>query len=336
MIFLGIYLAGSVLAALAPNIWYLMAGRLVQGIGASVGMTVSRAIVRDQFTGAQSARIMNMIGIMLAIGPAVAPTVGGLALVAFGWQSIFVMMVGFGITAVGVVLLAMPETVTPDPSHFRPGSLVRSYLEILGNQHFVSAALTIACSVGSLYALATILPFLLIDQVGLTPAEYGIGMLAQSGSYLTGSIVFRQLLRRWSALQLVVPGLVFIGVAATMVFLSSVYLPYSYLSIMVPVGFFAFGIAFVLPHLTTVALTPFPHIAGSASAAMGFAQMGSGLVTGMISAMIGVPALSFRYIVPLMGLVSIASYIWHVRVNAEAERDLVEASVADPLVQPGE
>lgn len=68
LIFMAIYLAGSLMAAFAPSIPVLLAGRLVQGIGASVGMTVARAIVRDQFTGTTAARIMNMIGMMLALG----------------------------------------------------------------------------------------------------------------------------------------------------------------------------------------------------------------------------------------------------------------------------
>ena len=80
LLFMAIYLAGSLMSAFAPTVEILLAGRLVQGIGASVGMTVARAIVRDQFTGVEAARIMNMIGMMLAIGPAISPTLGGICL----------------------------------------------------------------------------------------------------------------------------------------------------------------------------------------------------------------------------------------------------------------
>ena len=336
MVFLSIFLAGSLMAALAPNVWVLMAGRLVQGIGSSVGMTVSRAIVRDQFTGAQSARIMNMIGIMLAIGPAVAPTIGGLSLVALGWQSIFVIMIGFGITAIGVVLLFMPETTIPDPGRLHPVLLARSYRAILSNGHFVSAALTIACSIGALYALATILPFILIHQVGMTPAEYGIGMLAQTGSFLSGSLLFRYLLGRYQAQQLVLPGLVIIGLASIGIFLSAEFIPLSYISIMIPVGFYAFGIAFVIPHLTTVALAPFAHSAGAASAVMGFMQMGSGLVAGVVSALIGSPTLSYQFVLPGMGLIAISSYICHAALTRRAQEPELEPekSEDDQLVIP--
>lgn len=89
IVFLLIFLGGGLVAISAPTIEVLLFARLVQGIGASVGMTVARAVVRDQFTGAEASSIMNLIGIMLAVGPALGPTIGGLSLAAFGWKSVF-------------------------------------------------------------------------------------------------------------------------------------------------------------------------------------------------------------------------------------------------------
>lgn len=54
-----------------------MGARFLQGIGASAGIAISRALVRDLFTDDRSSRIMNLIGIILALGPALAPTIGG-------------------------------------------------------------------------------------------------------------------------------------------------------------------------------------------------------------------------------------------------------------------
>ena len=82
--FMMIYLIGSAMAAFAPTVGVLLAGRLIQGMGAAAGMTVSRAIVRDQFTGNKAAGIMNLIGMLLAIGPAFSPTIGAVMLGLFG------------------------------------------------------------------------------------------------------------------------------------------------------------------------------------------------------------------------------------------------------------
>ena len=98
--FMGVYCLASLAGLMAQDVGMLMAARFVQGVGASAGIAISRALVRDLFQGERSARIMNLIGIILAAGPAVAPTVGGLLLVAAGWRSVFVAMVGFGLAVV--------------------------------------------------------------------------------------------------------------------------------------------------------------------------------------------------------------------------------------------
>lgn len=321
LIFMSVYLLGSLMAAFAPSVGVLLAGRLVQGIGASVGMTVSRAIVRDQFTGTKAARIMNMVGMMLAIGPAVSPTLGGFALGLFGWQSIFFLMVGFALAACGAVYFCMSETTVPDPAKGHIGPILRGYGELAMSRRFVSATLVMAGAVGALYGQATMLPFVLIDRVGLTPTQFGVGMLMQSGFFFAGTVVVRLLMRKFTPDRLVPAGLSFIGVASIFIALASHLLETPiFLSVMGPVGLYAFGIAFVMPYMMTAAMEPFPHIAGSASAAMGFIQMGSGFLAGLIAAAIGMPLFAFGTIIPSMGLMAIGSYVWYRAVCSRQAR----------------
>ncbi|PDT41022.1 MULTISPECIES: multidrug effflux MFS transporter [Sinorhizobium] len=334
LIFMAIYLAGSLMATFAPSIAVLLAGRLVQGIGASVGMTVARAIVRDQFTGTSAARIMNMIGMMLALGPAVSPTLGGIALGLFGWQSIFLLMVGFALMACLTVHFFMAETVAPDRSkgHLRP--ILAAYRELLADSRFLSSTLVIAGAVGALYAWATMLPFVLISEVGLTPTEFGVGMLMQSGLFFSGTVTVRLLMRRFTPQALVPVGLSFIGASSLILAFAMQAMEPTFLSVMTPIGIYAFGIAFVMPYMMTAAMAPFPHIAGTASALMGFIQMGSGLLGGALAALVGAPALALGTIIPGFGLISMASYIWYrkaVRLRplaapAPAEAPLSEAA----------
>ncbi|KSV84764.1 MULTISPECIES: multidrug effflux MFS transporter [unclassified Sinorhizobium] len=335
LIFMAIYLVGSLMAAFAPSVAVLLAGRLVQGIGASVGMTVARAIVRDQFTGTEAARIMNMIGMMLALGPAVSPTLGGLALGLFGWQSIFFLMVGFAAMACLTVQFFMAETVTPDPAkgHLKP--ILAAYRRLVSDSRFVTSTLVIGGAVGALYAWATMLPFVLINEVGLTPTEFGVGMLMQSGLFFSGTVVVRLLMRRFTPQALVPAGLVFIGLASLILAYSMHALAPSFLSVMLPIGIYAFGIAFVMPYMMTAAMAPFPDIAGTASAMMGFVQMGSGLLGGAIAAAVGVPVLALGTIIPSFGLVSILSYVWY-RRTVRLKPLAAAVDREDPLLEAAE
>jgi len=326
--FMGIYLVGSLLSAFAPTVHVLILGRLIQGIGASAGMTVSRAIVRDQFTGDKAAGIMNMIGIMLAVGPALGPTIGSVALGLAGWRSIFLVMLGFSAIACLIAYFFLLETTVPDRNKARVGPLLAAYRQVLTDIRFVSATLVVGGSVGVLYTLATILPFILIDKVGLTPLQYGIGMLMQSGMYFAGSVVARPLLSRFSARQLIAPGLLMIGIASIAVVVSLEFVPLGFLSVMGPVAVFAFGIAFIMPYMMTAAIAPFPHVAGTASALMGFMQMGSGLVGGLICAFIGQPVLAMATVIPALGCISIGSYIVYraaIRANPLPEAEIANA-----------
>ncbi|MCQ0987280.1 multidrug effflux MFS transporter [Jiella marina] len=333
--FMGLYLLGAFLAVFAPTVEFLIAARILQGVGASVGIATARAIVRDQFTGEVSSRIMNTIGLILAIGPAVSPTIGGFTLELAGWNAIFVVMAFFGLIVIGVTLGFMRETVTPDPSRIRPRAIMRSYGRLITNRHFLATSLTVGGSVGALYTLATVLPFVLIEVAGLTPTEYGIGMLAQSGSFFTGSLAARFLMARIGAYRLVPIGLGLIGIGGAAVALSIAVLPISYISIMVPVGFYAFGIAFVMPAMTTASLAPFPHMAGAASAMTGFIQMGSGLLGGALCAAIGEPVLATQIVIPGLGVMAISAYLVYRAHPHLAEPEPLPEVPAPPMPRKG-
>ena len=313
-LFMGLYLLGGLAAVLAPSVGWLLAARLLQGIGASVGVATARAIVRDQFVGETSSRIMNSIGIMLAIGPALAPTIGGFTLALAGWHAIFGVMVILAIAVIGVVLGCMRETTVPDPRLIRPKALLASYRRIATSRRFLATGLTLGGSTGALYTLATVLPFVLIDRAGLTPMQFGVGMLGQTGMFFLGSVVLKLLSGRIRADRLVAPGLVLIGIGGLSLVASIWLLPVSYLSIMAPIGFYAFGIAFVMPAMTTAALSQFPDIAGAAAAALGFVQMGMGLVGGMFCALIGEPVLATQLVIPCLAILAIASYVAFLRL----------------------
>ena len=251
---------------------------------------------------------MNLIGIMLAVGPAVAPTVGGLTMEIAGWRAVFVIMAGFGVAVVAVALFALKETVKADLSRLKPLELLRSYGILLTNGHFMTVALVIGGSTGAIYAQATFLPFILMDEVGLSPTQFGLSMMMQSLSFFSGALVARQLMKRMSAYSLVPAGLALIAVGSAGTSLLHFWEP-GLFRVMVPVGIYAFGIAFVMPAMTTAVLAPFARIAGAAAALSGFFQMGSGLLVGMIGALMGDPVLAMGTLIPLMGVVAIAAYL---------------------------
>ncbi|MGL3607467.1 multidrug effflux MFS transporter [Rhizobium sp. G187] len=309
LLFLAIYIAGSLLATVAGSVELILVARLIQGVGASVGVVVGRAIVRDLYTGSEAARILNTIGIFLAIGPAMGPTLGGLTLAAFGWNAVFLLLVAFGILTAACVVFLLKETTTPDLGNLRPARLGTNYAEVLGNPIFLCASLVLSGTVGALYAQSTMLPFVLINEVKLTPVQFGIGMLMQSGAYLTGSLTLKAASRRISGQQASVIGISLCGVGAVIMATSVAFVAPVFLSIMGPVAVCTFGLAFLTPQVITVGMAPFPHIAGSASAMTGFLQMTAGFVAGAAAAAIGNPLTAFGIIIPAMELSAVIGFL---------------------------
>jgi DHA1 family bicyclomycin/chloramphenicol resistance-like MFS transporter len=320
--FMVIYAIASLLAVIAPTIEVLVIARLLQGIGASVGVAISRAIVRDCFTGEKSARIMNLIGIVLAIGPAVAPTVGGLILIFSGWHAIFLLMLAIGVAAAIVISALLVETVTPDLSRVRPLAFAKAYATLFTNRRFMSASIAVAGTLGCIYAQAPLLPFLLMGKAGLTPLQFGAGMLAQSGSYLVASLVARRIMTKTGADRLVPVGLAFCIAAGLLIAVLMRSAPVTYLTVMGPVALLATGIALILPAMMTNALQPHPTIAGAASAMLGFTQMGAGMAGSGVAAIMDDPAIAMGPVIPVMIAIATLSY-WVYR--RETERSVASA-----------
>jgi MFS transporter, DHA1 family, multidrug resistance protein len=310
LIFLCIYIGGSLLAAFAPSIEYILAARLIQGIGASVGVVVGRSIVRDLFVGADAARILNTIGIFLAVGPAMGPTLGGMALATFDWHAVFLLLIGFGLLAGLCTVLFMRETVARDLGRLRPLRLARGYMEVASNARFIAASLILSGSIGALYAQSTMLPFILINRVGLTPTQFGIGMLMQSGAYLLGSLTLKLVASRLGGQHAALFGISLCGLGGLVMALSVAFVEPHYLTIMGPVAICTFGLAFLTPHVVTVSMAPFAHIAGSASAMTGFLQMSAGFLGGVTAAAMGDPLHAFGVIIPTMEFCAVAGFVW--------------------------
>lgn len=318
--FTSLYLVGCLIAMGAPTIEWLLVGRLVQGLGAAAGTAISRAIVRDLYSGRASVEVMNLIGLMLVVGPALSPTLGGATLGLFGWHAIFVVMTVYGVVILAAFRTIVPETLARrDPEAARPGRLATRYRALLADPRFLRPTIVMACSVGAIYALATFLPFVLIDEAGLTPLQFGMGMMAQSGSYLAGSAVMRRLLRTIEGRRLVPYGLVLVGLGAFLLpALAAITEPH-FITVMGPIGLLAFGVAMVMPTMLTESLAPFPHMAGAAAALTGFFQMSAGLLGSAAAAAMGDPVLSLSVIVPVMATIAIVTYAALKRVTARME-----------------
>lgn len=308
LVFFVLHFVGSVIAIVSPDIGWLLVGRVLQGTGAAAGIAISRAMVRDQFVGAASVRIMSLIGLMLAVGPAISPVLGGLTLSIFDWRALFVLMAVYAAVAISVLVFATRETNRrPEPAMARPAQFMRNYRMLLSDVAFLRAGFLLALVTGGLYTLATLLPFVMITEIGLSPVLFGLGMMLQSGSYALGSLLTARFISRIGAERIIKIGLGFI-LAASLGFAIALFREPSFVTVMLPVMLWAFGLSLTMPGATTNALANFPRVAGAAAAMVGFLQIGGGLAGSAISALFSDPYTALMTIMPVMGLLALLAH----------------------------
>jgi DHA1 family bicyclomycin/chloramphenicol resistance-like MFS transporter len=308
--FLLLFLGGSIGAVLAQDIRVLLAMRLLQGVGAAAGMSLSRAIVRDLFTGETSARILNLISLILATGPALAPAIGGVVITLFGWEAVFALMVILGIATLLMVWLALPETLRATASPPQLRDAFRSYASLLGNPHFIWPSLTLAGAVGAFYTQAAVLPFIVVGDLGYSATQFGLTMLFISSCYFAGVMLMGWLIPRIGAFRVVPVGLAML-VASGVVILVLPFMPRNLIGIVIPIALFTAGNAFILPAMYTASMAPFPDKAGAAASLTGFLQMGIGFLGASVAGVLADAIDALAIIVPAMAaLATISWYRW--------------------------
>jgi MFS transporter, DHA1 family, multidrug resistance protein len=283
---IAVYLAGTLLCLFASSIGALILGRFVQGLGACVGITVARAVVRDRYDRTQGARALAFIGMAMAMGPALAPIIGGQLQVLYGWRSAFAALALFG------TVVAIASYAKLDESNRNKDRGATDPIRMFGNfgvllQARVYLAYTGVASAffGGLMAYATGLPFVLIDGFGMSPAVYGFVPLVTVIGYFAGSalagkragkVPARKLARTGAACALA-GGLLFAVVS-----LAGLEHP---VTLVLPMVVFMFGFGLALPGALAAAMQPFGRMAGTAASLQGFVQMATGaLVTLAVAA----------------------------------------------------
>ncbi len=115
LIGIGIFCAGSVLSALAPNPGVLIAGRAVMGLGAAASepgtLSMLRHLYADERTRTRAVGVWaGVSGLALAVGP----VIGGALVGVWNWHAIFWFNVAFGLVAFAACLIVLPENADPD------------------------------------------------------------------------------------------------------------------------------------------------------------------------------------------------------------------------------
>lgn len=266
-----IYAAGSLLCLFSTSFEMLLAGRAMQGVGASSPRIVSMAMVRDGQGGAAMARIMSFVMSVFMLVPILAPSIGQLVLFVASWRMIFVGFLAMALFAAIFLQVRQEETLPREKRvAFSAGNLFRSAVQFF---RFPSAwGYTI--SVG--FVFASFICYLgTSQQIFAEQYEQGEWFAVWFGAFavaiafamiFNGRMVMRhgmRMLAKWAVRGCIVLAAVFLPVALAY----AGHPPLWTLGLFLFCTFFCCGILF--GNYNAMAMEPVGHIAGIAAAISG-------------------------------------------------------------------
>jgi len=270
-----LFALASFACAFAPSFGWLLAFRAMQGATAGAGMVVSRAIVRDLYSGHEAQRLMSLMTMLFGFAPAVAPVIGGWVHVAFGWRAVFIFLVLLGATVAFVAWWRLPETHPPERRFaFQFRSLIRISWRIVSHREFLLLALATALHFASVIAYIGAAPAIVLDQWQLTETQFAMLFVPVIGGFVAGAFTSGRMAGRISAhAQTRVGFMVSVigGLISTLVlaFLT----PVPIIVQQVLIFTVAYGVQIVSPIITLRLLDLYPDTRGAVSSVQAFVSI---------------------------------------------------------------
>jgi len=193
-----IFVAGSLVSALAASLPMLLAGRLAQSLGACACVVISRAVIRDALELQESARLFSLLALIGGVAPICAPSIGAALLLVAGWRGIFVVLAVFG-SMLGVWLWRLlPETRTVAAAErARQEHPLRAYLQLLRSRRLMGFVAAGAFNGAAMFTYIAASPSVFIDVYHRTPAQFSLLFGLNSIGLVGASQLNRFLLARY-------------------------------------------------------------------------------------------------------------------------------------------
>jgi DHA1 family bicyclomycin/chloramphenicol resistance-like MFS transporter len=311
---MALFVASSILAAVAWNIETLIAARLLQAVGGSAGIVLARAMVRDVHDRGKSASVIAYITMAFVVAPMVAPITGGALDQLLGWRASFWLLAALGALTLMAAYFLLPETHTAGTATL---NFFRGAAQLFSIPRFRGYAFTLAFTSGVFFAFLGGAPHVMIDVLGRTPVEYGLWFATVSLGYMAGNFVSGRFTQAIGIDRLILYGAIVTLAGGALCFLAAVSGLLSPVTLFVPMIFAAFGNGLTIPNGTAGAISVDPQLTGAAAGWSGFTQMAFGaLASQLVGSLQGQWPQALFWGMAVLSILSLVSHIISTRHRA--------------------
>lgn len=278
---MSIYVLSAMAAALAPSWGWVIASRFVWGLGAAAPRSLATAMIRDRYHGEAMARLMSTIMAVFLLVPILAPSFGAGLIAVLPWRIVFWFPAIFGI---GLMVWArrLPETLPADKRRpFTWVAVARAGKEVVTHRQTVSFTIAVTFLFGIMTGYLAGSEVIVEDVYDLGswfPLFFGVIAVLLALNSLNNARIVKKI-----GIKRIVKRMMFVGLSTSIVFVVVAFAsggkpPFWLLMVcfaaVVPV---AQGLA---PICNTAAMTPVPHVAGTASALIATVTTAGGSLLG--------------------------------------------------------
>lgn len=267
-----IFTIAALMVAQTSNLNEMLMWRLLQGVGGAFCAVSVPAIVRDQCHGVEAARLFGLIGLVMFIAPAAAPSLGALMLTIGDWSSIYLMLAGYAVLLAVILPLSLFKRLPPKKTVKTPlPTLVTNYALVLRHTVTMRFIGLQALCFSAMLVFVTNASFIYQEWFALSNAMFSSLFAANIVAMASLNIFNRYLLRHFEAVSILRVSVILQFIALlVLVALAWAGAPYWLIapSIVVAVGF----MGSIVPNNMANALEFFPHLGGTAAALLGASQ----------------------------------------------------------------
>lgn len=302
-----LFVAASVGCIASGSVESLIVYRFLQALGGCAAQVAAVAMVRDFFPAEERTKVFSLLVLILGASPLLAPTVGSFVAVNLGWQWVFIILAGIVSLLLAVVFFFLPEGHAPDETvSLKPRPILVNFAAILKEPQFYTYALAGAFSFGCLLVYVAASPIIFMDGFQVDAQTFGGIFALLSIGVIGGSQVNLLLSRRFSA-ERIFQAALFGQCLVSVIFLAGTIVGALGMAATIALFFALLScIGILSPNATALALAPFGKNAGSASALIGFLQIGIGALAsagvGLFDAGSTLPAIGILTAMALLAL----------------------------------
>ena len=283
---MGGYVLASLACVVAPDMELLVLARIAQGAFMGAAVMCARAIVRDLYHPLEGARMMSRGLTGLGVIAIACAPLGSAVTEWVHWRAALLVLALFGIGTFAFIALRFKETIPQrNPRALVPGTMLRAWSQIARHPTFLTYSLLSTASYVALFSFLAGSSFVLIGTLGISKLAYGGFMATQSVIYILGTVACRRMLVRLGIRRSVfVAGFVTFTAGALMGGLAwfgwgqTWYGPWA---VMLPQAIFILAHGVHQPVGQSGTVSPFPQMAGAASALNGFIMMAAAFGVGL-------------------------------------------------------